>query len=94
MDEPNLPSNDGASSPCSISTKMPRYFFHFYDDGRLCTRNLELADLATALEECVRIMRQLPSRKTGEDTSGPKLRLADETGRTIITVPLGALPQF
>ena len=34
------------------------YFFHFYADGRLVSRDAELPDLACALEECAHIVRE------------------------------------
>ena len=73
---------------------MPRYFFHFYADGRLVSRDAELPDLACALEECAHIVRErsrFPAERAGHSDS-PMLRMADEFGKTIISVPIASLP--
>jgi hypothetical protein len=78
--------------------KMPRYFFHFYADGHLMSRDSDFPDLASALEACARIIRER-SRNLAPDavpreihSAGPMLRMADEFGRTIINVPIASFP--
>ena len=74
---------------------MPRYFFHFYADGHLVSRDSEFPDLASALEKCAQIIRErsrnLPPGQAHND--GPMLRMADAFGRTIINVPVASLPE-
>ena len=79
--------------------KMPRYFFHFYSDGHLVSRDSEFADLPSALEACARIIRER-SRDLAPGAAqyevhgdGPMLRMADEFGRTIINVPVESFPE-
>jgi hypothetical protein len=77
---------------------MPRYFFHFYADGHLVSRDSEFRDLASALEGCAQIIRERsrdPRSGTAQheaDGNGPMLRMADEFGRTIINVPVASFP--
>jgi hypothetical protein len=78
--------------------KMPRYFFHFYADGHLVSRDSEFPDLPSALEACARIIRErsrdlAPGAVQREmDSAGPMLRMADAFGRTIINVPIASFP--
>jgi hypothetical protein len=77
---------------------MPRYFFHFYADGHLMSRDADFPDLPSALEACARIIRERarnPAPDAGPrepDSAGPMLRMADEFGRTIINVPIASFP--
>lgn len=77
---------------------MPRYFFHYYADGHLVSRDSDFPDLASALEACARIIRERARDVTPGITQcearseGPMLRMADEFGRTIINVPVASFP--
>jgi hypothetical protein len=78
--------------------KMPRYFFHFYADGHLMSRDSEFPDLASALEACASIIRERSQNlapgavQRDADSAGPMLRMADEFGKTIINVPVASFP--
>ena len=73
---------------------MPLFYFNIYDgaekpDGE----GIELADLAHARAEAIRAAGEM-IREMGEGFSGGEwhMRVADEAGRTVLTLRFSAIP--
>jgi hypothetical protein len=72
---------------------MPRFYFNIYDgtekpDGE----GIELADLAHARAEAIRAAGEM-IREMGDDLAGGQwqMRVADESGRTLLTLRFSAV---
>ncbi len=69
---------------------MPRFYFHVRDGDRL-TRDADGADLPsldTARAKAAAAVREAASRllRPGQDLSGRRFEIADESGRVLATV--------
>jgi hypothetical protein len=76
---------------------MQRFFFHVLDNGRMILdeEGIELADLDAARDEATKSVRWMLGEaiKAGKLTVPDAFVIADESGRTLDTIPLAtALP--
>ncbi len=67
---------------------MPRFFFHLRDQDHLQEdrEGMELPDLQAALQEALRVDRELAISPAG--IYGLEFEITDSTGRTLLKVPV------
>ena len=74
---------------------MPRYFFHLRDGATLQRddeEGEELRDLEAVRHYAIESAREILSEAALSGTAGSlnhKIEVTDETGRTILTIPVG-----
>jgi predicted N-acetyltransferase YhbS len=70
---------------------MPRYYFHIHrPEGTLeDDEGSDLPNIDAVREEAITAVREIVAERVrrGDDADGDELRVADDSGRVVLTVP-------